>query len=234
MVVVEADTALRSTSGADRGEAGQTMGTAGDAVPRARAVDVTLGDRAALALEAYRLGVPGPVSDLVREATPLLWRVVRAQNVPREAAEDVVQGVWLAFVRSADTIREPQAALQWLLVTARRAAWEATRKHRDLENRTAPFPDGEPSGPRELPAADLQPDEVLLLDERDRVLWRRFAELPERCRQILRMLAFAERPTYRSIAEATGIGESSVGTIRSRCLARLRTLLDSDDGWDRS
>ena len=209
------------------------MGSAGEAGRGSRAVETTLGDRAALALEAYRIGVPGPVADLVREATPVLWRVVRAQNVPREAAEDVVQGVWLAFVRSAHTIRESQGALQWLLVTARRAAWEETRKHRDLEKRTTPFPPGEASGPRELPAPDPQPDEALLTDERDRVLWHRFTELPERCRQILRMLAFAERPTYRAIAEVTGIGESSVGTIRSRCLAKLRTLLESDEGWER-
>ena len=180
------------------------------------------------------MGVMGPVTDLVREATPLLWRVVRAQNVPRETAEDVVQGVWLAFVRNAGVIREPQGALQWLLVTARRAAWEATRKHRDAEKRTAELPDGEQGHRVELTSAEPDPEEAVLTDERDQALWRRFNELSERCRQILQLLAFADKPSYRLISEATGIGETSVGTIRSRCLARLRTLLESDEGWGKA
>lgn len=233
MVVVEADTALRSLSGAERGEAGRTMGVAGDATPKAGAVDTTLGDRAALALEAYRMGVAGPVTDLVREVTPLLWHVVRAQNVPRETAEDVVQGVWLAFVRNADKIREPQGVLQWLVVTARRAAWEATRKHRDHERRTAPLPEGESAGTWDLVSAEPQPEESVLTDERDQALWRAYGALSERCRQLLRVLAFADRPTYRLISEVTGINETSVGTIRGRCLAQLRAELETDEGWGR-
>ncbi|HMO10229.1 MAG TPA: hypothetical protein PKB06_01705, partial [Actinotalea sp.] len=59
----------------------------------------TLGDRAALALLEYRQGRTAPLEAFVHEASPLLWHVVRGQGVDREDAEDVVQGVWLAFVR---------------------------------------------------------------------------------------------------------------------------------------
>lgn len=223
-------TALRS-SGAMGWESCRTMDVGGEARRDSGAVQLTLGDRAALALEAYRIGVSDPFADVVPELTPLLWHVVRSQNVPRDLAEDVVQGVWLAFVRSADTIRDPQGALKWLLVTARRAAWEAARKHRDQERRTTPLPDGETPGAPELSARDLGPDEALLVDERDRVLWRNVRALPERCQQILRLLAFADRPSYHEIAEVTGMGVTSVGATRGRCLAKLRTRLADDEGW---
>ena len=205
------------------------MGVTGDAAHRGGALELTLGDRAALALEAYRAGIMGPVTDLVREATPLLWHVVRAQNVPRETAEDVVQGVWLAFVRNAGSIRDPQGSLKWLLVTARRAGWEAARKHRDHERRTAELPDGAADHRIELTSKEPEPAEVLLTDERDRELWSRFNQLSERCRQVLQLVAFADKPSYRLISQATGIAEVSVGTIRSRCLAQLRALLESEE-----
>ena len=171
------------------------------------------------------MGVTDPFSDVVVEITPLLWHVVRAQNVPRDLAEDVVQGVWLAFVRHAPTLRDPQGALKWLLVTARRAAWEETRKQR----RTEAMSDGELPG--ETPCGDRGPEEWLLASERDRALWRNVSALPGRCQEMLRVMAFADRPSYRDIAEATGIGVTSVGATRGRCLDKLRTLLESDAGW---
>ena len=91
---------------------------------------MTLGDRAAEALRDYREGRTAALEAFVHDATPLLWNVVRAQGVARDDAEDVVQGVWVAFVRHTGSIREPEAALAWLLVSARRAAWLAVRRQR--------------------------------------------------------------------------------------------------------
>lgn len=191
---------------------------------------MSLGDRAALALEAYRLGLTEPLADVVRELTPLLWNVVRSQGVDRDTAEDVVQGVWLAFVRSAETIRDPHAVLKWLVVSARRAAWQASGKDRDDARRKVTLGgDDEPA--QQLPDADPQPDEAVVVAERDRLLWDAFRGLPERCRQILRFVAFADRPDYKAIADVTGMGVTSVGVTRGRCLAKLRHALDADERW---
>ena len=191
----------------------------------------TLGRRAGAALAAYRAGDPQPLAGLVREATPLLWHVVRAQGVERDEAEDVVQGVWLALVRNAATIREPDAVLAWLLVSARRAAWQVVRRRRDAERRTAALP--EPEGPRggDLASTDPPVEAPVLVAERDSALWRSFSALPERCQQILRFVAMADRPDYRAIATVTGLQVTAVGVTRGRCLAKLRTLLDRDEGW---
>lgn len=191
----------------------------------------SLGDRAAAALEAYRAGESRLLADFVREATPLLWNIVRGQGVERDDAEDVVQGVWVAFVRSSANIREPEAVLKWLVVSARRAAWQAVRRRREDVRRSTTLPDDDWAPGEQLRSREPAPDEPVLVEERDRVLWGRFLDLPERCQQILRFVATADRPDYKAIAAVTGMKVTAVGITRGRCLAKLRALLDDDERW---
>jgi RNA polymerase sigma factor (sigma-70 family) len=185
----------------------------------------SLGDRAALAVLEYREGRSGAMSDLVREATPLLWRTVRAQGVERDTADDVVQQTWAALVRSVDSIAEPMATLKWLLVTARRAAWEAVRKERtDLVNRTE-LPDDDAETQTTLRDEGPGPEDEVLRDERDHVLWDALRRLPDRCQELLRLVSLADRPDYRSISAAIGMPIGSIGATRGRCLAKLRAVL---------
>lgn len=190
-----------------------------------------LAERASRALTAYRAGFPALMSEVVRETTPLLWHTIRAQGVDRETAEDLVQGVWLSFVRNIDAIRESDAVLQWLLVAARRAAWEAVRQRRAEAARRAVVEElerGTPAAERETaPTPDLQ----VLTAERDRTLWERYSLLPERCQELLKLVSLADRPDYKHIAAALDMPVGSIGATRGRCLAKLRTLLAGDDVW---
>ncbi len=204
---------------------------AGRATDAPDASPASLGERAALALVAHRSGESGPLADLVREATPMLWHVARSQGASREDAEDVVQGVWLAFVRNADAIRDPAALLGWLVVSVRRSAWQVVGRRREEQRRSQPLPEDVGAGDDVLGSREPTPDARVLRTERDRVLWGRFAELTERCRQVLTMVAMADRPDYRAIAALTGIPVTSVGVTRGRCLAKLRRLLDDDERW---
>ena len=204
-----------------------------EALPDVDGSGLTLGDRAAIALTEYRAGNRQALGDLVREATPLLWHTVRAQGVDRDAADDVVQSTWVALVRHAESIAEPKAVLKWLLVTAKRAAWEAVRKHRDDEKRRTELPDDSPEHPMALPANDPPPDAEVLRDERDRILWTSLQKLPGRCQELLRLVSLADRPDYRYISAAIGMPMGSIGSTRGRCLAKLRTILDEqgDFSW---
>lgn len=195
------------------------------------ALPTTLGERASAALAAYQAGETRLLSELVHEATPLLWHIVRSQGVERDDAEDVVQGVWLAFVRSAPTIREPDAVLKWLLVSTRRAAWKAARSSREHGRRTAPLPEPDAPPAQQLRSSDPSPEVPVLVEERDQTLWQRFLDLPERCQQLLRLVAMADRPDYKAIAAATGMPVTAVGVTRGRCLAKLRKILDGDERW---
>src|ERR1700760_1708631 len=97
-----------------------------DTIGPAAAPD-TLAARAGALFLAFREGDEAKMGELVALLTPILWHTARAQNVSRDSAEDVLQGAWLALVRTADTIVDPRAVLGWLIVTVRREAWRVAR-----------------------------------------------------------------------------------------------------------
>jgi RNA polymerase sigma factor (sigma-70 family) len=190
-------------------------------------VQESLASRAASLFRAYRAGDEANVGELVGLVTPILWHTARAQRLDRELAEDVVQSVWLALVRSAASISDPQAVLQWLIISTRREAWRVVKRAdrddpRDIE-------DSEVVSPIE----DL-PEEQVLRSDADSRLWQHIAHLSERCQALLRVVAFADRPDYASVAEALGMPIGSIGPTRGRCLAKLREQLDNDPKWGRS
>lgn len=189
------------------------------------AVEDSLSARAGRLFAAYRGGDDGAMSDLVRTLAPLLWHTVRSTRLDTAAAEDVLQTVWLSLVRHADTIAEPNAVLQWLVVSTKREAWRVSRvqdraRPEDLETTRAQQGDGS------APVA-----EQVATAEADDVLWRHIAELPERCRTLLRVIAFAAKPDYAHIARTLGMPVGSIGPTRGRCLAKLRLALASDPRW---
>jgi len=71
----------------------------------------------------------------------------------------------------------------------------------------------------------------MLASATQQVLWRNVAKLPERCQQLLRVVAFAERPDYGALSVALGMPVGSIGPTRGRCLAKLRTMLSADPEW---
>ena len=229
VVVARGGRALVSETGHGAEEQTRMSPTVEGAAQDAGVGPSPLARRASAALAAHRDGDPGPLAAFVREATPLLWHIVRSQGVERDDAEDVVQGVWLAFVRNADAIRDPDGVLKWLVVSARRAAWQAAGRRRDAVRRSVPLPDGATSA--ELASPEPPPYVPVLRAERDRALWTLFLQLPARCQQILRFVAMADRPDYAAIAEVTGMRVTAVGVTRGRCLAKLRTLLAADQRW---
>lgn len=184
----------------------------------------TLATRAGALLRRYRDGDEGALGELIELLTPILWHTVRAQRLDRDAAEDVLQTTWLALVRNTSTITEPNAVLQWLLVTARREAWRTVRRADRVETRELD-PDEIATTP------DLVPDQVLGQADRRR-LWQHVQDLPERCRRLLRVIAFADRPDYAGVAESLGMPIGSVGPTRGRCLAKLRAQLSADPAWE--
>jgi RNA polymerase sigma factor (sigma-70 family) len=191
-------------------------------------VETSLASRAGRLFAAYRDGDSSKMSDLVRLLTPILWHTVRASRLDTATAEDVVQTVWLALVRRADTISEPLAVLQWMVVTAKREAWRVARTQARVrpEDMDA-SPPGGPDNPHSVE------DEVVRDDVQNR-LWQHISQLPERCRALLRVIAFADRPDYADLAKALDMPQGSIGPTRGRCLAKLRLSLMNDPSWEMS
>jgi len=75
-------------------------------------------------------------------------------------------------------------------------------------------------------------EDAVLRDESDGRLWKHIAALPERCRTLLRVIAFADRPDYAELARALGMPQGSIGPTRGRGLAKLRIALAQDPKWE--
>lgn len=184
-----------------------------------------LADEAAEAFDAYRRGDEQRMGELVDLLTPLLWHVARGAGATHQGAQDAVQTTWLKLVDKADTVRDPQAVLGWLITTLRRTVISSARADRDIVlDTTAP----EHDRPDDRP----DPATVAELDERQQLLWAQVRRLDERCQYLLRVIAFARRPDYSSIADHLDMPIGSIGPTRGRCLNKLRRLLRADARWE--
>jgi RNA polymerase sigma factor (sigma-70 family) len=181
--------------------------------------------QAASAFERWVEGDAVALDELVRVMTPVLWHVVRAYRLTSELAEDVVQTTWLALVRSRASIQEPAAVGGWLTTTARREAWKVAK----ATGRGIPVEDDELS--RRLPDEDSAEMEVVRRDGDER-LWDAVERLSERCQALLRIVAFEHRPDYTTIAANLDMPVGSIGPTRSRCLQKLRTLIEKNGDHD--
>jgi RNA polymerase sigma factor (sigma-70 family) len=181
-------------------------------------------DRVAAVFTAARSGDHGAFDELIGLLTPLLWNVARAQGLDRERSADVVQSAWLRLLDSLAEIRSPVALTSWLVTVTKRQAWRTLAQHR------AEQPVDEKWFPVQADTTPGPEHRVLTEDRRVR-LWEAVNRLPERCRQLLRIVAFVPRPDYDQVSAALGMKKGSIGPTRGRCLDRLRSLLaDSPDG----
>ncbi|UFU01954.1 sigma-70 family RNA polymerase sigma factor [Ruania suaedae] len=166
----------------------------------------------------WRDGSPTAMDELVRCLTPVLWQVVRAQRLDAETAADVVQSTWLALVRHPDAIRDADAVGGWLVTTARREAWRVVKAGARTE----------PMGELPETGQGASAEQEATTRWTGRVLWDAVAQLSQRCQRLLRVAAFLDRPNYRQLAGELDMPMGSIGPTRSRCLARLRTLLAAE------
>lgn len=181
-----------------------------------------LGTLAGKAFASYLAGDRERLSELVDLVTPVLWSVARSQGGNPSMCEDAVQTAFLQLVDRAEAINEPAAVLGWLVVVVKREMWRLARgSRREIDVDEVP----EPS------AQGLDPEAQSILSERQQVLWRHVSALSPRCQELVRVIAFADRPDYAAIAESLGMPVGSIGPTRGRCLQKLRLALGSDAAW---
>jgi RNA polymerase sigma factor (sigma-70 family) len=146
----------------------------------------------------------------------LAVRVTRRADAAEEVAADTYLQVW----RDASRYEPARGkVLPWLLTICRSRAIDSIRR-RD-EAQTSPDPDqlrGEESGRAE------DPQDMLLLAERDSALHVALAELSALQRQLL-SLAFFRGLTHEEIAAHTALPLGSVKTHIRKALTHLRTQL---------
>ena len=169
-------------------------------------------------LSAARTGSDDALGQIVNELSPLLWQVARSAGLSQGDAEDVLQTVWMRLITHLDGIHDAGALTGWLVTTTKREAWRvraASRKQLPVDQDV--FAD--------LPNKGPGSEEQVILEDQRRELWAAIGMLSRRCQELLRIMAFAPRSDYATVAAALGMRIGSIGPTRGRCLAKLRALL---------
>lgn len=162
-------------------------------------------------------------AELVERYASLILSVPRRYGLPAATCDDVFADVCLALVRALGKLRDARALPQWLIRTATRATWEASRKR-------ARF-----TAPPELPplTGAAPPAEFVAGLEEEQLVRGALGRISERCRKLLELLYFAApTPSYDEVAERMEMPRGSLGPTRRRCLDSMRRNLSPELGGD--
>lgn len=162
--------------------------------------------------------------DLIARYQRLIYAIPRRAGLSEEQAADVFQEVFLTLFEKLDGIEQPERIRSWIVTTAKFKTWAVVRSGKGMYS-----PDSEED--MELEMARLKdksplPDEILIELEQQHQIRTALELLEERCRTILSMLYLRHAvATYAEVADAVGVGETSISPLRSRCLKKLEKLL---------
>jgi RNA polymerase sigma-70 factor (ECF subfamily) len=156
------------------------------------------------------------------ECAPRVQGYVRSFGLTPDAAEDVVQEVFLALYRHLLLGRPQHNLRSWLF----RVAHNAALKHRQRSQRQHAGGDSFDDAVASLADTADDPEERMTADQRRKRLWAVVGALRERDRQCL--LLRAEGLSYRDIAAALGISLGGVAKSLGRTFARL---MSANGGW---
>jgi RNA polymerase sigma-70 factor (ECF subfamily) len=110
-----------------------------------------------------------------------------------------------------DRLRDDEAFRPWLAQLTRRTCIDRLR-----------------SGSRELPVEEVEPgdlDETLSLLDESLAIHDAMAAMSDNCREILDRF-FAQDESYRTIGEALDLPAGTIASRISRCLDKLKALLE--------
>jgi RNA polymerase sigma factor (sigma-70 family) len=172
-----------------------------------------------------RNGDQGAWDELVARYQRLIYAVPRRAGLNEEQAADVFQEVFVTLFEKIDDIEQPEKIRSWIVTTAKFKTWATVRASKGLYS-----PESEEEMEHEMAnLTDAAPlaDEVLIELEQQHQIRTAIKELEERCQKILAMLYLQTSPaSYSEVADAVGVGETSISPLRSRCLKKLEKLLN--------
>jgi len=161
-----------------------------------------------------RAGDQAAWGELVERFSRYVYAIsVQAFRLPESDAEDVFQEVFARAYQHLDKLRDDAAVKPWLAQLTRRLCIDRLR-----------------ASARERPVADeelvtAEPDETLAFLDEALTVHEALAAAPEHCREILDRF-FAQDQSYRTIGNALDIPSGTIASRISRCLTKLRELLE--------
>jgi len=152
-------------------------------------------------------------TELIARYQRLIYSVARGLCPQPEDCADVFQRVCMELYQSLSRIRNDQTLPAWLITVTKRSSYAVLRARRT----TIPIEDFE-----------LASDQKIQQIEKEFVVERAVAELPDRCRTLIELLYFdVNEPSYENISQRLGMPVASIGPTRARCLEKLKKILES-------
>ena len=144
--------------------------------------------------------------------------VIQAYRLPQHDAEDVFQEVFARAYEHLGQLRSDEAIRPWIGQLTRRLAIDRLR----LGQREQP-------GVADAESIGVDPDQALERLELALGVREAIATLPENCQEILDRF-FARGESYQEISQDLEIPMGTIASRISRCLRKLRRLLDEPRG----
>jgi RNA polymerase sigma factor (sigma-70 family) len=169
---------------------------------------------------------------LVQRYQRLVFAIVRRVGFDEHAAADVFQTVFARLVAHLPRIAEPQRLKAWIVTTAKREALLALRRGRRTVSMTRADDAGDEAADLDIADNSPLPEEVLAELQQLDQLRHALDRMEVRCRELLNMLFRddGDKLPYDEVAQRLGMSVGSIGPTRSRCLAKLRQLVDPAPG----
>jgi RNA polymerase sigma factor (sigma-70 family) len=178
----------------------------------------TLSDRELVS--RCRAGDQQAWNELVERFSRYVYAIsVQAFRLSETDAEDVFQEVFARAYQHLDRLRDDAAVRPWLAQLTRRLCIDRLR----AAARELPIPEDDLLAGSEETLALL--DDALTVHEA-------LAATPEHCQEILDRF-FARDESYKTIGEALDLPAGTIASRISRCLGRLRELLEGRSDADR-
>ena len=151
----------------------------------------------------------------------LIYSFPRRYGAGPADAADVFQLVCAELFRSLPRLRNHQCLRSWLMTVASHQSYQWKRRHVQRARRETEHTD------TLYEVARFTAPDALERSQQERSIREAIARLPPRCRDLVKMLFYADPPVpYQRVAGQLGLAVGSIGLIRSRCLKRLERILE--------
>lgn len=149
----------------------------------------------------------------------LIYSFPRRYGAGPADAADVFQLVCAELLRALPHLRNHGSLRSWLMTVAAHQAYQWKRRRVTRAQRETTDAEG-------APETAASPADLLERAEQEQTVRQAIAQLPPRCRTLVRMLFYADPPVpYQRVAGHLGLATGSIGLIRARCLKKLEHLL---------
>lgn len=157
----------------------------------------------------------------------LVYSIPLKSGMGEDAAADIFQSVCMRLLEHLGSLKDHGKLASWLITTTTREVWRTSSRSR----REAPIGEGgddddRPTFAEPVDERPLAEEEQLQLETQQRVR-EAVDALPERCRNLIELLYYAEdRPSYEEISRRLEMPVPSIGPTRARCLDKLRKIME--------